>query len=79
MIRRLKKDVLLELPPKVRQRIMIEIPKKKRKELEKLLKESKDIEKSLNKFKYSGDQDFTSKLDLQSKSKLVKLVKKKLI
>ncbi|ORX87504.1 hypothetical protein BCR32DRAFT_264267 [Anaeromyces robustus] len=73
MIRRLKKDVLMELPPKVRQCIMIEIPKKSMKELDKLLLESKSIDASMNKYRYSSDNTTKQKLELQKKSLLVKL------
>jgi len=73
MIRRLKKDVLLELPPKIRQRIIIDIPKRKLKPLENLLKESREIGKLLNKCKYISEKELNG-LDMKSKSKLVQLV-----
>ncbi|KAL6609252.1 hypothetical protein LY90DRAFT_504415 [Neocallimastix californiae] len=72
MIRRLKKDVLLELPPKIRQRIIIDIPKRKLKPLENLLKESREIGKLLNKCKYISEKELNG-LDMKSKSKLVQL------
>jgi len=74
MIRRLKKDVLLELPPKIRQRIIIDIPKTKLKTLENLLKESREIGKTLNESKFIPEKELNG-LDLKSKSILIKLVK----
>lgn len=73
MIRRLKKDVLLELPPKVRQCIMIEVPKKSLKELNKLMSESKELDVSINKLRYQNNETTKQKLELQKKALLVKL------
>jgi len=73
MIRRLKKDVLLELPPKVRQCIMIEVPKKSLKELDKLMNESKNLDISINKIRYQNNETTKQKLELQKKALLVKL------
>ena len=74
MIRRLKKDVLLELPPKVRQCIMIEVPKKSLKELDKLMAESKKLDVSINKIRYSNNETTKKKLELQKQALLVNLV-----
>jgi SWI/SNF-related matrix-associated actin-dependent regulator of chromatin subfamily A-like protein 1 len=45
MVRRLKKDVLSELPPKRRVKISIEVSAKHKKEIENLMKQMEDIKK----------------------------------
>jgi SWI/SNF-related matrix-associated actin-dependent regulator 1 of chromatin subfamily A len=47
MIRRLKKDVLTELPPKRRVKISIEVSAKHKKEIENLMKQMDDIKKMI--------------------------------
>ncbi|ORX43772.1 hypothetical protein BCR36DRAFT_303036 [Piromyces finnis] len=71
MIRRLKKDVLEELPAKVRQCIMIDIPKKSLKEIDKLMNESKKLDISINKMKYSNNETAKKKLEMQKKALLL--------